>query len=95
MVTVEKTIEVVAGSELARLLDEAASAPLILVKDGVRFRLHREDAKDDIWANYDPERVKRVLAETAGAWKNIDTEALKADIRAQRGQDSHGRPGDR
>ena len=94
MVATEKTIEVVPGSELDRLLEEAAGATLVLVKNGRRFRLAPEDAKQDIWATYDPERALQVLAETAGAWKNVDTEALKADIRAQRGQDSHGRPGD-
>jgi hypothetical protein len=39
-----RTITVAPGSELARLLDEAAEAPLRLEKDGVRFRLGREDA---------------------------------------------------
>jgi hypothetical protein len=94
MAITDRTIEVEPGGELDRLLDEANGARLILVKDGVRYRLAREDAEPDIWANYDPERVRQVLRETAGAWKDIDTEALKADIKAQRGQDSHGRPGD-
>ena len=94
MVTAEKTIAVEPGTELDRLLDQANGTPLILVKDGVRYRLAREDAEPDIWATYDPERVRRALKETAGAWKGIDAEALKADIKAQRGQDSHGRPGD-
>ena len=86
-----KVVDVPPGSELARLLDEADGAPLVLVKDGVRYRLEREDAKDDPWANDDPEQVEQVLAETAGAWKHIDAEALKADVRAQRG---HGRDDD-
>ena len=87
-----RTIEAVPGGELDRLLDEANGAPLVLVKNGVRYRVAREDATDDLWANYDPERVRRALAETAGAWKGVDVEALKADIRAQRGQIRHGRP---
>ncbi len=82
------------GSELDRLLEAAVGAPLILVRDGLRFRLTPEDAQEDISANYDPERVRRVLRELAGARKGVDAEALKADRRAQRGQDSHGRPGD-
>jgi hypothetical protein len=94
MVAAAKTIEVMPGSEWDRLLEEAAGAPLILVKDGVRYRLDREDAKEDIWANYDPERVLQVLEETAGSWRGIDTEALIAEIHEQRGQDSRGRPGD-
>ncbi|MDP9367332.1 MAG: hypothetical protein M3Q03_03480 [Chloroflexota bacterium] len=44
MVAETKTIEVVPGSDLARVLDEAGGKPLILVKDGVRYRLTPEDA---------------------------------------------------
>ncbi len=46
MVAEAKTIEVAPGSELARVLDEAAGKPLVLVKDGVRYRLTPEDAPD-------------------------------------------------
>lgn len=87
MVTTAKTIEVLPGGELDRLLAEANGASLILVRDGVRYRLAPDRDEDDIWANYDPERVKQVLADVAGAWTHIDTEALKADLRAQRGHD--------
>ena len=92
MVAAAKTIEVTPGSELDLLLEEANGAPLVFVKNGVRYRVERDDAADYIWANYDPERVRQALRESAGAFASIDTEALKADIREQRGQDSHGRP---
>lgn len=92
MVAAARTIDVTPGSELDRLLEEANGTPLVFVKNGVRYRVEREDAADDIWANYDPERVRRALRESAGALAHIDREALKADIRAQRRQDSHGRP---
>jgi len=92
MIATTRTIEVTPGSELDRFLEEANGTPLVFVKNGVRYRVEREDVADDIWANYDPERVRRALRESAGAFASIDTEALKADIRAQRGQDSHGRP---
>lgn len=92
MVVTERTIEVTPGSELDRILAEANGARLVLVRDGVRFRIDREGAEPDIWANYDPERVRRALRESAGAFSTIDAEAFKADIKAQRGQDSSGRP---
>ena len=94
MIVAERTIEVVPGRELGRLLAEADGKPLILVRDGVRFRVEREDAKPDIWATYDPERVRRALRESAGALSHIDRVAFKAEMRSLRGQDSHGRPGD-
>jgi hypothetical protein len=49
---------------------------------------------DDIWANYDPEKVLAALRATAGILAGVDREKLLADIYAARGQDSQGRPGD-
>ena len=77
-----KIIEVRPGSELAHLLDEAAETPLLLVKDGVRYRLDRED--EDIWAGYDPEAARAGIRAAAGSWKEIDAEAFKAYIRQRR-----------
>lgn len=87
------TIEVTPGSQLAEALDEGR--PVVLVKDGVRYRVDREDVAEptgDIWANYDPEKVRKMLKRTAGSWTGFDTDAFKAEIREQRGQDSLGRP---
>src|SRR5205823_1795762 len=47
---------------------------------------------DDIWASYDPERVKQGLIESAGAFKDLDRDALLADLKEQGQQDSSGRP---
>ena len=90
-----KTIEVAAGGELSRLLDEAVTTPLVLVKDGVRYRLAREDWAEDeeIWAGYDPELVGQALAETAGSWADLDTDKLIANLYRAREQGS--RPADR
>jgi hypothetical protein len=91
MVAERKTIEVEAGSELAEILDEAADAPLILAKNGVRYRLQRED--EEIWANYDPERALEGMRAAAGTWKGIDAEAFKAYI--YRAREEGTRPPDR
>ena len=89
-----KIIKVAADSELGKLVDKARRHPVLLEKDGVLFRLEPEEApkKPDIWANYDPEKVREGLRKSAGALKGVDIEALKRDIRDQRGQDSNGRP---
>jgi hypothetical protein len=63
-------------------------------KEGVLFRLEEENAPEklDSWADYDPEKVKQGLKRSAGALAGVDHEALKKDIKSQRGQDSRGRP---
>lgn len=86
-----KTIEVEPGSEIADLLDEAAETPLLLVKNGVRFRLDRDE--EDIWANYDPERARAGMRAAAGAWKGMDAEAFKEYV--YRGREEGTRPPDR
>lgn len=42
----------------------------------------------DIWADYDPERVRQALKASAGALVGIDRQQLLADLRAQREQAS-------
>ena len=82
-------------SELIRLLDEAAQLPLILEKEGVRFRLQREQEEDDdIWAAYDPEQVREVIRKTAGSWQDIDPDALIDQLHQAREEGSRptGRP---
>lgn len=53
MASEPKTIEVEPGGELDRLLDEAAAAPLRLVRNGERFRVDREPAVDGFHAGDD------------------------------------------
>src|SRR5207244_1591576 len=85
---IPKTFHVNPGSELDRLLAEADAAPLVLEKGGVRYHVQvtRADApaasntltvadEDDIWAGYDPERVRAALRATAGSWGDLDAEA--------------------
>ena len=48
-----KRIIVAPGTELARLLDDAASSPVLLEKDGELYRLNRAE-EEDVWASYDP-----------------------------------------
>lgn len=73
-----KMIEVLPGSEVARLLDEAGATPLVLVRDGVRYRLDREN--DSIWAGYDPATALAGIRAAAGSWRDLDTEALKLEL---------------
>lgn len=87
-----KTIKVSREGELSRLIDEAAAAPLLLEKDGVLYRLHREE-KTSGQNGYDAEKVKAALTQTAGTWADIDADALIAALYRARAAGS--RPDDR
>jgi hypothetical protein len=86
----EKEIPVEPGSDVDEFLRQAEDQPIIAVAHGRRFRVVRE--QEDVFANYDPERVRDGLARISGLLKGVDVEALKAELREQRGQDSVGRP---
>jgi hypothetical protein len=82
------------ASQLPKVFDTMAKRgeKVLVEKDGMLFRLEPEKKPQDIWANYDPEKVREGLRKSAGALKGVDIEALKRDIRDQREQDGHGRP---
>ncbi len=58
------TITIDPESELGRALGEPDEAPIILIRNGARFRVTRDP--DDPWANYDPEKVREGLKKVAG-----------------------------
>ncbi|MGH2562508.1 MAG: hypothetical protein ACRDJH_25900 [Thermomicrobiales bacterium] len=47
MVAAVKTVTVEPDSEVARLIDEAGDRPLVLIKNGRRYRLEREASAHD------------------------------------------------
>ncbi len=85
-----KTIHVEPESELDHLLDEAREAPIILARNGVRYRLSIED---DPWANYDPEAVREAVRAIAGRWSEADAERMKEAI--YRAREEGTRPANR
>lgn len=93
MGTQPRRIRVAPESELARLLDQATDAPLLLEKNGELYRLNRVSSEQpDIWADYDPRRAKEALRSGAGALARVDTKTLLRDLHAARDQESQGRP---
>ena len=44
----------------------------------------RINFQQDIWADYDPDKVRQGVQSSAGALKGVDHEALKKDIQGQR-----------
>lgn len=87
-----KTFPVTPGSELDRVLDEAAAGPVLIERNGDRFRLSKEP-DEDIWVGYDAEKFRKALDETAGSWSDLDADQLIADI--YRWREEGSRPADR
>lgn len=87
------TITVDPSSELGRALAQPTRR-VVLESGGVRYRVEpeRATATDDLFANYDPERIRDALRRSAGALKGVDVEALKRELRAQRGHDDEDSP---
>lgn len=78
MVMAPKPIPVDDETTLSAMLDEATARPFRLERDGVVYRLVREDA--DPWAGYDPERVRVGLRRFAGSISAEDAERMMAMV---------------
>ena len=57
-----------------------------------RVRLVDPERQAEIFADYDPGRVREALKQSAGALAGIDRLNLLSDLRAARHQESNGRP---
>ena len=68
--------------------------PVLIDRAGRLYRLELEQTvpPENIWTDYNPERVRQALMESAGALAGVDRDALLRDIRGAREQASHGRP---
>ncbi len=91
MALTARSIDISAESETADRLREADKAPIVFVVGEARYRVVREQvnpAVDDIWSGYDPQKAIDGMRAAAGSWKDIDAEALKADIRRWREEGS-------
>src|SRR3712207_2156369 len=77
---------------LDAVFDEVAAAqqPVLVQRGGRLYRLEAAEREqpDQIWADYDPDKVWQALetARKARLFEGVDVEQLKADIKAQRGQ---------
>ena len=91
-----RTIHVDPGSELSQTLKAArASGELVVVDTGEsRYTIvvALAELNRDIFAEYDPAAAVAGLRALDDALAGVDREALLRDLRAQRAQDSHGRP---
>jgi hypothetical protein len=77
MATTPKTIRVTETTGLPELLDDAAEGPVILERDGQRFRLSRDE---EIAYDPDPRLVRATLATTAGSWADLDVDRVIEEL---------------
>lgn len=80
-----KTIHVTDDTALADLLDDAAREPIILERNGDRFRL---SLLDDLFADYDPERVRDGLRRFAGTITPEEADRLRQIVYRGREEDT-------
>jgi hypothetical protein len=89
----------ISDAELAASIRNSAEAnePLRVEAEGATFvlRVAREGLSTDadIWADYDPEKVREALDRYAGAWADLDAEELKAKL--YRAREEGSRPAER
>jgi len=95
-----KTIHLDATCDITRSIEETSERVFLLERNGIRYivtRLNDENERtppihviddSDIWEGYDPEALRATLAEVAGAWSDIDTEELKAQLYRSRAEGS-------
>lgn len=81
-------------ADIDRVFEEVdeKNKEVLVERRGRLFRI--EPVRQNIWAGYDPEKVRAALRDAAGILKGVDRKALMRRIHAARGQSSLGRPGD-
>jgi hypothetical protein len=80
-----KKIKVATDSELGRLVDEARRHPVLLEKDGAVYsRTPYSSDPDDLWAGYDPKKVREAIIAYGGSWAELDADAMIDEIYAAR-----------
>lgn len=76
-----KPVKVTSGSDLMRLVDEAATnSPVLLERHGVIYRLSKVAESLDVDDEPDAEAVRQNLTETVGSWADLDTDKLIDDM---------------
>ena len=81
------TIKVTDDTTLDEVLDAADDHLVRIERDGVVYSLQRTSMNtSDEWDEELAERRRKDLRETAGAWKDLDIEAIRAEFRRRRGR---------
>jgi len=88
-----KVIQAEPGGEFEKLLRLVENETVSIESGGKRYRIEPErQGKEDIFADYDPEKALAGLRKGIGMFAGMDVDAFIRDIKDQREQDSIGRP---
>jgi hypothetical protein len=79
-----KKISVPEGSDLAKILTDAAGSPILLEKNDEIYRLEHMGQEGKTPSPEDVARSRDGILKAAGSWQGIDTEAFKAYIAYRR-----------
>lgn len=97
MQTVPKTVTVAPDSELGLTLKAARASGVHVVVDTGEDRytlvLDLPEPPRDVLDGYDPQAAIAAFRALDAAFAGVDREELLRDLRAQRSQNSSGRPG--
>jgi hypothetical protein len=90
MATDTNQIKLTAETTINEVLDAADEAPVQIDRDGVVYVIVRKRPEDsDDWDEELAERLRRDLWETAGAWRDLDTQKIFEGFYRRRGAGPH------
>ena len=74
-------------THLAQVFEQVRNGnqPVLVERNGETYRLEKE-VPEDIWKDYNPEKVQKALAASRGMLKGVDLDELLRDLDAQREQ---------
>jgi hypothetical protein len=85
-------VEEMRESKQPRLLKQDRESVALLMPLGTTLKQRPPATQEDIWTDYDAEKVRTALAQSAGTLAGVNTKSLLADIRNERSQKYTNRP---
>jgi hypothetical protein len=84
-------VEEMRASRQPRLLKQDRESVALLMPLGTSLKQQVPTPKDDVWTDYDTEKVRTALAQSAGTLAGVQRESLLTDIRNERSQEKTNR----
>ncbi|SRR6266851_1011015 len=85
-------VEEMRASKQPRLFKQDRESVALLMPLGTTLTQQPPPTKEDVWADYNPEKVRTALAQSAGTLAGVNRKRLLTDIRNERSQENTRRP---